>query len=242
MSHNAIRESAESKAEAAPAATGAHDMRALLHKPLPGGTTAAGWTGSALGVVGEAMPGDGYLVKVQPGGERWHCTRAASCLLQPGIGDTVLVAGPRRDQVYLLAVITQADPGRSQLVVNGNLTLHARQGGIALHADTQLDLRSSELSLEARKAQVEVNEMEYRGAEVRMTTLVARFVGRTCEAVLDRLSVLTRSSFRLTEEVEQVRAGHIDYEARSTLRLHSKNTLVSSKELVKVDAEQIHMG
>ena len=60
--------------------------------------------------------------------------------------------------------------------------------------------------------------------------------------MLDRLSVLTRSSFRLTEEVEQVRAGQIDYQAEETLRLHAKNTLVSSKGLVKVDAEQIHMG
>ena len=75
-----------------------------------------------------------------------------------------------------------------------------------------------------------------------LTTLIARFVGRTCETVLDRLSVLTRSSFRLTEEVEQVRAGQIDYQAEETLRLHAKNTLVSSKGLVKVDAEQIHMG
>ncbi|MDQ0013242.1 hypothetical protein J2W23_001621 [Variovorax boronicumulans] len=84
--------------------------------------------------------------------------------------------------------------------------------------------------------------MDYRGAEVRMTTLVARFVGRTLETVLDRLSVLTRSSFRLTEEVEQVRAGQIDMQASESMRLHAKNTFVTSKVLVKVDAEQIHMG
>jgi hypothetical protein len=39
-----------------------------------------------------------------------------------------------------------------------------------------------------------------------------------------------------------VRAGQIDMQASRTLRLHAKNTLVTSKELVKVDAEQIHMG
>jgi hypothetical protein len=54
--------------------------------------------------------------------------------------------------------------------------------------------------------------------------------------------VLARSSFRLTEEVEQVRAGQIDMQAKETLRLHARNTLVTSKALVKVDAEQIHMG
>jgi hypothetical protein len=39
-----------------------------------------------------------------------------------------------------------------------------------------------------------------------------------------------------------VRAGQIDIQSSSTLRLHAKNTLVTSKELVKIDAEQIHMG
>jgi hypothetical protein len=251
MSRQPVRKDADSPAGAAPAPlhaqahananAGTHDMEALLHKPLPGGAP-AGWAGNALGVIAQVLPNDTYLVEAQPGGDRWQCPRAASCLLQPNIGDTVLVAGPRREQVYLIAVIARADPRHAQLVVDGDLTLHARQGGIALHAGTQIGLRAPGLALEAQKAQLEVNEMDYRGAEVRMTTLVARFVGRTCEAVLDRLSVLTRSSFRLTEEVEQVRAGQIDYEARSTLRLHAKNTLVSSKELVKVDAEQIHMG
>ncbi|MGQ2993566.1 DUF3540 domain-containing protein [Variovorax sp.] len=229
MSPAALRERASSPASF-PAAHDAPDMQTLLRRPLP---APAAWTGNALGTVLQALHGDAFLVEAQAGGERWQCPRAASCLLQPSVGDTVLVAGPRRDQAYLIAVITQADPAQARLAVDGVLTLQA---------GTRLELAAPELDLQARKAQLEVGEMDYRGGEVRITTLIARFVGRTCETVLDRLSVLTRSSFRLTEEVEQVRAGQIDYQAEETLRLHAKNTLVSSKGLVKVDAEQIHMG
>jgi len=39
-----------------------------------------------------------------------------------------------------------------------------------------------------------------------------------------------------------VRAGQIDMQASESMRLHAKNTFVTSKALVKVDAEQIHMG
>lgn len=229
MSPAALRERASSPASF-PAAHDTPDMQTLLRRPMP---APAAWTGNALGTVVQALPGDAFLVEAPAGGERWHCPRAASCLLQPSVGDTVLVAGPRRDQAYLIAVITQADPAQARLAVDGVLTLQA---------GTRLELAAPELDLQARKAQVEIGEMDYRGSEVRITTLIARFVGRTCETVLDRLSVLTRSSFRLTEEVEQVRAGQIDYQAEETLRLHAKNTLVSSKGLVKVDAEQIHMG
>jgi hypothetical protein len=246
MTHRAIRESAQAPAGVAAGddtpSPDAHspgmyspDMQALLRKPLPSAATAVSpWTGSALGTVVQAMADGGFLVAPQDGGAPWHCPLAASCLLQPGTGDTVLVAGPHRDRRYLIAVITQADASQSHIVTDGDLTISSRQGRIALDAP--------ELRMHAQKARVDIADMDYRGAEVRVTTLVARFVGRTLETVLDRLSVLTRSSFRLTEEVEQVRAGQIDMQAKETLRLHARNTLVTSKALVKVDAEQIHMG
>ncbi|MDQ0025540.1 hypothetical protein J2X90_003362 [Variovorax paradoxus] len=213
----------------------AAEMRALMGKPLPSAAAATpSWTGSALGTVVKQLPDGGFMVEPQSGGDRWHCPRAASCLLEPGTGDTVLVAGPHRESLYLIAVVTQADASQSHIVTEGDLTIRSRRGRIALNAPA--------LALQAEHAHVDIADMEYRGAELRVTTLVARFVGRTLETVLDRLSVLTRSSFRLTEEVEQVRAGQIDMQAAETLRLHAKNTFVTSKALVKVDAEQIHMG
>jgi hypothetical protein len=169
------------------------------------------------------------------------CRRAASCLLVPAPGDTVMVAGASEDALYLIAVIAQADPGHATLAVGGELTLRST-GALALQSDTAVHTHAPEWQLNAERAQCKVDTLDYQGAEVRFSVLVSRFVGRACEVVLDRLHLLTRSSFRLTEEVEQVRAGQIDMQASSTLRLHAKNTLVTSTELVKVDAEQIHMG
>ncbi|BEP61728.1 DUF3540 domain-containing protein [Variovorax sp. V213] len=235
--HHATREAAQppSQDDGTDRNPHAAEMRALMGKPLPPAAAATpSWTGSALGTVVEQLPDGALLVEPQAGGDRWHCPRAASCLLEPGKGDTVLVAGPHRESLYLIAVVTQADTSQSHIVTEGDLTIRSRRGRIALNAPA--------LALQAERAQVEIADMEYRGAELRVTTLVARFVGRTLETVLDRLSVLTRSSFRLTEEVEQVRAGQIDMQAAETLRLHAKNTFVTSKALVKVDAEQIHMG
>lgn len=179
-----------------------------------------------------------------------RCRRAASCLLLPEPGDTVMVAGPHDDALYLIAVVAQADSSQTTLAVDGDLRLQSRHGGIAirgagaieLQSDTAVASRSPQWTLAAERAQCTVSELDYQGAEVRFSVLVSRFVGRACEVVLDRLHLLTRSSFRITEEVEQVRAGQIDMQASRTLRLHAKNTLVTSKELVKVDAEQIHMG
>ncbi|RIX85337.1 DUF3540 domain-containing protein [Acidovorax cavernicola] len=231
MNPQALREPVSPQSDALDAR--ATEMHALLRKPLPSAAAPA-WTGSALGTVVQSLPDGRFVVEPQQGGAPWHCPLAASCLLQPSTGDVVLVAGPQRDQLFLIAVVTQADPSQSQLVTDGDLTIRSRRGGIALQAP--------DFSLQADKATLDINDMTYRGAEVRVTALVARFVGRTLETVLDRLSLLTRTSFRLIEEVEQVRAGQIDMQASESLRLHAKNTFVTSKALVKVDAEQIHMG
>lgn len=207
--------------------------------------------GIVMATVTAAEAEDGFCEVTSMDGLRTlRCRRAASCLLLPAPGDTVMVAGHHDEALYLIAVVAQADSSQATLAVDGDLRLQSRRGGIAirgagaieLQSDTAVATRSPQWTLAAERAQCTVSELDYQGAEVRFSVLVSRFVGRACEVVLDRLHLLTRSSFRITEEVEQVRAGQIDMQASRTLRLHAKNTLVTSKELVKVDAEQIHMG
>lgn len=207
--------------------------------------------GIVMATVTAAEAEDGFCEVTPMDGHRTlRCRRAASCLLLPAPGDTVMVAGPHDEALYLIAVVAQADSSQATLAVDGDLRLQSRRGGIAirgagaieLQSDTAVATRSPQWTLAAERAQCTVSELDYQGAEVRFSVLVSRFVGRACEVVLDRLHLLTRSSFRITEEVEQVRAGQIDMQASRTLRLHAKNTLVTSRELVKVDAEQIHMG
>lgn len=207
--------------------------------------------GIVMATVTAAEAEDGFCEVTSMDGHRTlRCRRAASCLLLPAPGDTVMVAGPHDEALYLIAVVAQADSSQATLAVDGDLRLQSRRGGIAirgagaieLQSDTAVATRSPQWTLAAERAQCTVSELDYQGAEVRFSVLVSRFVGRACEVVLDRLHLLTRSSLRITEEVEQVRAGQIDMQASRTLRLHAKNTLVTSKELVKVDAEQIHMG
>jgi hypothetical protein len=218
-------------------------------KPQPGASP--GGISMATVVACNADDDDDFCdVTLADGHRPLRCRRAASCLLLPAPGDTVMVAGPHDDALYVIAVVAQADRRSATLAFDGDLRLQSKRGGIAiqsagaldLQSDTAVATRAPQWKLTAERGQCSVSELDYQGAEVRFSVLVSRFVGHACEVVLDRLHLLTRSSFRITEEIEQVRAGQIDIQASRTLRLHAKNTLVTSKELVKVDAEQIHMG
>lgn len=230
------------------------ELAPLLRKAPPVKRQSAPPSGISMAKVVASHSDDSHEVLVAGDSRALACLRAASCLLVPAPGDTVMVAGPgdseSESELYLIAVVAQADARQAVLAVHGDLTLASRHGAVAvrsagaleLQSDTAVATRAPEWQLNAERGQCHVASLDYQGAEVRFSVLVSRFVGRACEVVLDRLHLLTRSSLRLTEEVEQVRAGQIDMQASGTLRLHAKNTLVTSKELVKVDAEQIHMG
>lgn len=111
-----------------------------------------------------------------------------------------------------------------------------------MRGEQGLSLDAPHLRINAEDADCRVDRLQYQGQEAVTTVLSIRVIGRVYEAVMDRLVHLSKTAFRMTEDVEHLRAGRIDYEAAETARLHGKNTVVTAKEIVKVDAKQIHMG
>ncbi|OZI62326.1 DUF3540 domain-containing protein [Bordetella genomosp. 11] len=188
--------------------------------------------------------------RVDCDGRPWRAQRAASCLLAPGVGDDVLISGPDPTRVYLIAVVAQADAGRSRLELPGDVTLESAQGNLSLDSAGTISLRggaavrveTDELALHARDVRCVADRLRYVATELQATVGTTRLVGKAYEAVMDRITLMSRLSFRTTEEVEQVRAGTLDYQAEQAARVHANYTMVTGGELVKVDAKQIHMG
>lgn len=202
-----------------------------------------------LGTVTARLP-DGQFTVDDDSGERWACRRAASCLLRPETGDTVMLSGPDRARVYLIAVIEQADPSASRIEAAGDLTLAAPGGAVAiesardlrLHSRGALDMQGAQWTVKAPQGDCQVDRMRYTGQAVDATVGRLRLLGQMIETMADRVVQMARSTFRLVDETEQVRVGHLDCQATDTVRIHGHHTVVTGKALVKVDAAQIHMG
>ena len=62
------------------------------------------------------------------------------------------------------------------------------------------------------------------------------------DSVVTRVSERVARSYRTVDEIDQVKAGQIDYTAKEQIRMHAKNTIVTSDNLVKVYGDQIHFG
>ncbi len=188
-----------------------------------------------------ALQPDAHFDVEDENGQAWRCRRAASCLLRPAVGDTVLLSGPDRHRVYLIAVLEQTDASVSRIDAPGAVSIESA-GDLRLHSGGQLQMKAAQWKLQADSGHCRVDDLHFTGQALDATVGRLRLVGRVFESVADRIVQMARSALRVVDETEQVRVGHLDCEASGTARLHARHTVVTANDLVKVDAAQIHMG
>ncbi|PHM28784.1 DUF3540 domain-containing protein [Xenorhabdus innexi] len=188
-------------------------------------------TQQVAGQVIRSFPDGSFMVESHHRG--WRCQRAVSCLLTPELGDTVLVTQVE-GQHWLLAVLTRPEhQQQAEITVPGDLTL-APQGN--------LHFNSEELHIDADSGHCHIKKMHYTGESLSAWVTITQLIGNQFESVWQTITQLSHRLFRHTAQTEQVRAGQLDMQADSYLRLHAQNTLMSAKAVAKIDAEQIHVG
>jgi Protein of unknown function (DUF3540) len=167
----------------------------------------------------------GVLVAAE--GSVFLAHRALSCLVEPEPGDLVLVAQSGAvAEAYVLAVLEREGDTPVSLVSPRDTELRA----------------AGKLSIIATEATIAAPAFSLHTASARLHATRITAVFGAVDAILDRIVQRARHAFRVIEEVDHLRAGHVDYEARATMSLHAENTTLTAEGLVKVDGEQIQLG
>lgn len=196
----------------------------------------------------EAIDARGLSVRTDDGS--FTARRAASCLLQPEVGDVVLLAVvPSRD-CYVLAVLEREPGAAARLRFDGDVDLHvpagrlsvASQEGVALVTAGELALVGQQVSAQAEVGSVAVGALSVMADDARAELTRARVEAGSIDTVADRVTERVQRSYRTAEEFDHLRAGTIDHAARETLKLRSHDAVVTAEGLVKVDGAQIHLG
>ncbi|SMC23887.1 Protein of unknown function [Andreprevotia lacus DSM 23236] len=184
--------------------------------------------------------GDGTFL-VEQAGRGLTCRQAASCLLLPETGDQVLLATAGGAGTYLLAVLERAGSLPIQLQLGSDATISCT-GSLQVQAMQKLSLEGSAFALRADEGDVTVEKLRYTGVLLQGAIGSLRLIAQACETIADRLVWLTKVSLRRVEQIDQVRAGQIDYEGTARVRIRSKYTAVTAKNLIKAKAKQVHIG
>ena len=191
----------------------------------------------------------GEAIVVLTGSGRYAAKRAISCLVEPVLDDTVLLATAADGRSWVLAVLEREATG-VVLSVDGDLELRPRAGRVAIKSTEGVSIASGgDVSVAAKSVDVNAldgrvvfQRLSYLGRLVRSEVEKVKVFAGTFDAVMDRFSQQVKRSYRRVEELYQLRAESIDHTADKTMNLQAKNTLVSAEQLVKVNGDQIHLG
>lgn len=175
--------------------------------------------------------------------------KAASCLLVPEVGDRVLVAVESRGDAFVLAVLERLSdsratielPRRTSVQAAERLSFVAREG-VDVVGGNEVRLTSASVEVNAVQTRIASRAVELVGEAVGAELGTVKIVAKTVDSIFERLSQRMKRSFKTVEQTDQVKANHLDYAAETIAHFRGEHTIVSAKDLVKVNGEQIHMG
>jgi hypothetical protein len=191
----------------------------------------------------------GAFVVDTPSG-RYTAKKAVSCLIEPGKDARVLIAGDPQGDCYILSVLEygiekkcsiQFDGDVEMVTKNGQFQL-AAQKGINLTTVNNIGMVSSGLKVHSKQAEISISQLLYLGTSIFAQLSKIKVLATTVESTIRRLTQKLHRSYRTVEDLDQVKAGKIDYNAEKTMSLHGKYSLITAKNDVKIDGKMIHMG
>jgi hypothetical protein len=174
--------------------------------------------------------------------------RAASCLLQPAAGDTVLVAEVA-DSLWVLAVLVRGD-SPAVLPLPADSTLKVAQGGLKIAVQEELTLAAGrllsavapEMTVQAARAGFSLGVLQLAAGLVDAAVDQVKTVAALLDTVAERVRLKAGSSHRQVQDLEHLQAGQLNYAVKTVLNLRGKHAVMSAESEVRLDGERIHLG
>jgi hypothetical protein len=193
------------------------------------------------------LRGDAVVVSVA--GRELEAARAVMCLIEPEVGDRVMVASSSSES-YVLGVLGREAGRAARMSVAGDLELHLAEGRFAVSAQKGVDLTTAaearvtaaRFTLHALDAELVLERLRLLGTLVEGEVQKVRLAAESVETVVERVWERVKRCYRFVEELDQLRAEHIDHRAKRTARLHAENAVITADGLAKIDGDQVHIG
>jgi hypothetical protein len=192
---------------------------------------------------------DGRQARITCDGAVRTACIAFGCMIQPEPGDRVLTS-QADGTIWVVSVLERRSDASPRLWFEGDLSIVSARGDISLTAGRKVDISAGtsilaaapELDMHAGMARFMLDELVQISRKVSWYVSKLRSMGEVVETFADHVLTRVKRSSRFIEESDQMRAGSIDHRAEGTLHLHAEVAFVTADTVVRVDADQIHMG
>lgn len=176
--------------------------------------------------------------------------RAESCLLEPAVGDTVLLCtGGAGMAPYILAVLARAAPSRGTLVLPGGGALVGEAGCVRLTArsvelagDERVKFGTPRLEVDALDGELRFARLGALAATLDAKVGTLSLIAASVSSRVGRLVQKARDCLRTTENLDETRAGRMRVKIDGRYQLDARHAALLAEGLVKIDGEKIDLG
>jgi len=184
------------------------------------------------------------LLRVETATATYPARKAASCLMRPQHGDSVLAAFDGEGNCFILSVLVrnQAAGQASEIVLDGDVSLNVRRGGLTISADDEVSVVSEKLSLTAGTGSATFGDCSFLGQTLSAQFASIRTVAGKVENIFQELTEKLIDAFRFVKDHEEIQTGSTRYLVDTNLTMHSKNAMHVAEEIVTINAGQVHLG
>jgi len=205
-------------------------------------------SGSTIDTARVVRVDDGEFLLLTPDTLALRGKKAAGCLLEPELNDTVLIVRNTPEGVFILTVLERGG-GVSRIILNGDTTLCATGGSLRLSGDT------IELTAE-KSATLDAPDMKLQGVRgdasflnFSLTASVAEakagklsLVASSIDTVAERITQRVRDCFRWVSRMDQTKAGQVSISAENRFDVKADAAALIADGDVKIDGDKIRLG
>lgn len=192
----------------------------------------------------------GQWTLVSANGQQQRVRCAASCLLLPEVGDTVLVFDGENEQTsYVLAVLAKLAADNAELVLPGGAMLTTQKDKLAISA-TNLELSSRKtvtLSTPIFRISTMCVDLASDFMRAKVTSVESHFakahlVAGAITSRVGRLVQKARNYFVDVEELLETRADRQRTVVAGASDTHARHVSVMAEACVRIDGQKIDLG
>jgi hypothetical protein len=179
---------------------------------------------------------------VETGGFVERAVRAVGCLIEPEIGDTVLLYTGPDGTTYILSLLARGSDHPAELPFPRGMTVRVGGEGFTVEAPKVTVAARRTLSLFADEGSIVFGALKIRGISLDAAWGAVRVVARTVDSIAVRVVQKCRRLYRTVEEFEESRIGRLRCLVNGLLFFRSKDATVQAERTVKMNGERIHLG
>jgi hypothetical protein len=114
--------------------------------------------------------------------------------------------------------------------------------GIQLASRQTVSVVSRRLSVHSGAGELLFDTLDVVANNARACVDKLAVIADSCDGVFERLTQRAKRVYRFVEELDQLRARQLDYRADDVAQIRGRHTVMTARQIAKIDGEQIHVG